>query len=225
MHFNITPADAIFTLSSLVGLWYSVGILPRYFRSFRVARKLRDTTDRRNAGGLHFTVFLSESVRCAIHMSFLTLGIWSAFVEPSPVVFTDRNHTWFAGFFLFALIGTNIALTLNTIIVRRGYLSRRGGIGKPLPTRDAAASVLRRLRILERRVHAEERRNDHIEARANDAHARADIAETRADTAHARADIAEQDLDDHEGRLEIVEDATNIKRLFTGKNGDQQAER
>jgi len=212
-HLNFTVAGIIFTLSSAIGLSYSVGILPRYLSTYRAALRLQDPENRRIAEGIHFEIVANETIRGLIHLTFLIAGIWSIWIEPAPVFFTDHNHVLFSLFLLWSLVFANIGITVNTLIVRRGYRKRRNeGTVKLLPTRDTMATVLRRLRRLEQRVVVEERRNATIEATATIAHERANVAETRADAAHLRADASDIDLADHEIRIEQVEEVTEVKR-------------
>jgi hypothetical protein len=155
---HVTAASFLFILSSLIGLWYSAGILPRYIATYRATLSLRDPGDRRLAEGLHFEIMVGEIVRCALHALFLVAGIWSLTIAPAPAHPEGLNERWFGVYLLWTLVTANICLTINTLTVRRGYRTRRGErTAKILPTRDQFAGVLMRVRRLEGRGRAEER--------------------------------------------------------------------
>lgn len=215
---HATPANIVFILSSAIGLWCSLNILPRYVRTYRDAVRLRDEKNRRFATGVHSEILAAESIRGTIHLFALAAGVWSLFLAPPPLFFHDRNHLWANLFILWAIVFAQVGTTLNTLVVRRGYLRRRGESPvKLLPSRDTMARLVMRVRRLERRVVIEEKRNDTIEETATVAFERANTAEARADDAHTRADLAEDGLADHEERLETAEDVLEIKRTATTK--------
>jgi hypothetical protein len=206
---HVTVASSLFILSSLIGLWYSAAILPRYIATYRATLRVRDPGERRLAEGLHFEIMVGEIVRCVLHTLFLVAGIWSLTIAPAPIHPQSINQQWFGVYFLWMLVTANIGLTINTLTVRHGYRKRRGEVyAKRLPSRDQFAALRMDVRNLRRRVGIEERRNTSIEERATAAHARADVSE-------ARADLSDETLDDHEGRLEVVEEVTEIKHTIT----------
>jgi len=210
-HTYLTIADAIFTVSSAVGLWYSVAVLPSYYRSWRESRHISDTENRRLARRLHFEIFITESMRTLIHLLFLVAGAWTVFVPPIPTPPQTIAQGVLQLYVLIAIVSGNILITVNTLVIRSGYrVRRRERLTKPLPTRQTMAAVLRRLHNVEHkaahtdaRVTAEERRNVGIEERA--------------ETAHARADVAEADLGDHGERLTVVEEVVEIRHSTTKK--------
>jgi hypothetical protein len=206
---HVTVASAIFILSSLVGLWYSVGVLPRYVATYRATKKVLDDGDRRLAAGLHFEIMAGEIIRCTLHTLFLVAGIWSLTIPPAPLHPESINQRWFGAYFLWMLVAANIGLTANTLTVRRGYRRRRGEpVVKVLPSREKFAAVLMEVRNLKVRMGVEERRNDAIEDRAN--------------AAHQRADLAESDLVNHEERISTTEDVLEIKHTITKKTDGSQ---
>jgi hypothetical protein len=208
-HLHVTSASAIFTLSSLIGLWYSIGILPRYIATYRAARRVKDAASRTLSEGIHFEIMVGEIIRGSIHTIFLIAAIWSTLLVPDPIPPGESlGHLSFGAYFLWALVAANVGITINTLVVRRGYRRRRGeGPAKILPTRDQFAGVLMRVRNLESRVGVEERRNDAIEDRANQA--------------HARADMAESDSPSHEERISTTEDVLEIKHTIKTTEHDE----
>jgi hypothetical protein len=139
---------------------------------------------------------VGEIVRCILHVLFLVAGLWSLTIAPAPLYPQSLNQQWFGAYFLWMLVTANIGLTANTLIVRRGYRTRRGeSVAKVLPTRDQFAAVLLRVRRLEGRGRAEESRNDAVDGRA-------DIAEEQADIAHAHADETDTEQGVQDERLD-----------------------
>jgi len=205
-HVHLTLADTLFVVSSAIGLWYSAGILPHYYGTWRNTRRVRDASERRLAGGLHLEMLATEALRTTVHLLFLVAGVWSAFLAPPPVVIASP-HLAFDVYFLWTLVVANIAITVNTLIVRWGYRERRGARGtKPLPSRAALAAALHRLRLVERRqthtdarLVAEEQRNDRIEE---------------------RADATQTNVDEHGVRLDTAEEVIEIKHTTVLRKGE-----
>lgn len=138
---HITLASAIFILSSLVGLYYSLGILPRYVGSYRRTRELTDDGERTLAEGLHYEITWCELNRCVLHAVSAVAGLWSLFVPPQPPHLQSANERFFGLFVLIVLVLSNVLTTTNTLIVRRGYRARRGEVPR-LPKIDSAAALL-----------------------------------------------------------------------------------
>jgi hypothetical protein len=144
---HVTVASATFTLAATIGLYFSANILPRYIRAYRRARK--QSSERVLSEGLHREIMVVETMRLLVHLTSMSAGIWSFFIDPTPAIFTDRNHAWFEVYVLCVLVSANVAVTINTLIVRHGYLRRRGETKPPL-SRDAVAGILRRERATSR---------------------------------------------------------------------------
>jgi hypothetical protein len=187
---HVTVASALFILSSLIGLWYSASILPRYIATYRTTARVRDPGERRLSEGLHFEIMMGEIIRCILHALFLIAGLWSLTIAPAPIHPESINQQWFGVYFLWMLVTANIGLTINTLTVRRGYRKRRGEVSsKLLPSRDQFAALRMDVRNLKRRVRAEEARNDVV-----------DVQQTQQDE-----------------RISTTEDVLEIKHTITKK--------
>jgi hypothetical protein len=208
-HLHVTDASAIFTASSLIGLYYSLGILPRYIATYRATRRVKDAASRSLSEGIHFEIMVGEIIRGTIHTIFLIAGVWSTLLVPDPIPPGEsRGHLSFGAYFLWALVAANVGITINTLVVRRGYRRRRGeGPAKIMPTRDSVAHLMHRVRRLEKRVGAEERRNDAIEARA--------------DAIHARADLTDLEQVEQNTRIGTVEEVIEVKHTIKTTEHDE----
>jgi preprotein translocase subunit Sec61beta len=138
LHINIL--SALWTLSALTGLVFSLTILPQYVAKLATAKRL-SASNRETALALIRDFITAEANRAIQHALALAVGVLSFFVPPAPRADdpTPRSAVIFGLFVVVVLIANNMLATVNSV---RAYVAWRRRYGVVVHAKEAAKKAL-----------------------------------------------------------------------------------